>query len=211
MEDEENLSKSAQKILKRRNDKANKGMIVPMSKYSFLIYHKDREPFMNKLMDIGVVHIIAKGVDVDDSAKKQSAEIALAEQVLDTFEKRNKSKNKIFRKTRIIPGQQWKIFPNSKKLEGRIKDRSALQIQIKLMEPWGEFSWEGVKNLEKETGVALRFCRHPKRKFKKEWYDDHPIEIVNQEKGFLYFILFQEDENSRLTSCSARTSQEIFV
>ena len=35
-------------------------MIVPMRKYSFLIYHKDYDQFVDKLYELGVVQIIDK-------------------------------------------------------------------------------------------------------------------------------------------------------
>ena len=35
-------------------------MIVPMKKYSFLVYHKEYLEFLNGLQQLGVLHIIEK-------------------------------------------------------------------------------------------------------------------------------------------------------
>jgi V/A-type H+-transporting ATPase subunit I len=32
-------------------------MIIPMLKYSFLIYHREYDAFLKKLQDLGVLHI----------------------------------------------------------------------------------------------------------------------------------------------------------
>lgn len=174
-------------------------MIVPMSKYSFLIFHENRMSFMEKLMDIGILHIISKSAKEDESAKKQTSDIVLAEQVLKTFNKRDKPKNKDATEFRDYPQPTIDVIPKlEKKLEKLKSERTSLLTRIKMMEPWGEFNWQKVLKLEKETEVAMRFCRHPKRKFKKTWQEEHPIEIINQENGFMYFIIFQEDEKSEL-------------
>jgi len=39
-------------------------MIVPMLKYSFLVYHKDYTRFLKELRRLGVVHIIEKEREV---------------------------------------------------------------------------------------------------------------------------------------------------
>ena len=67
MEDEENLSKSSQKILKslqekraaegRRRRKGGQRMITKMKKLTFLVTNKEYEQFLADIRKIGVVHI----------------------------------------------------------------------------------------------------------------------------------------------------------
>ena len=65
MEDEESLSKSSQKIMRanqekrkaKRRKRGGRGMIVKMSKYAFMVYHKEYDTFLSTLRDLGVVHI----------------------------------------------------------------------------------------------------------------------------------------------------------
>jgi hypothetical protein len=51
MEDEENLSKSAQKIVKTRQTMEASSMIVPMFKYSFVVYHREFDSFLKDISD----------------------------------------------------------------------------------------------------------------------------------------------------------------
>ena len=41
-------------------------MIVPMVKYSFLIYHQEYDEFLSDLQNLGVVDIIDRDVELDD-------------------------------------------------------------------------------------------------------------------------------------------------
>lgn len=66
LEDEENLSKSAQKIVKTRKAMEDECMIVPMRKLSLLIFYRDYQAFLGELREKGVVHI--------HENKKRSAE-----------------------------------------------------------------------------------------------------------------------------------------
>ena len=177
-------------------------MIVPMSKYHFLIYHKDREGFMQKLMDLGILHVILKTAEENESTLKLSSMVTQAERVQKFFEKRDKARKKeatAALKKLDYPQPQLQEIPaleaQYKKLQSK---KISLLAQIKMMTPWGDFDWDMVSKLENETGVSMRFCRHPKRKFDQEWQENYPLEIIKQDQGFLYFIIFQEEENSDL-------------
>ena len=56
-------------------------MIIKMRKYSFLIYHKLYLDFLDKIRDIGVLHVIekAEGISEDEALnKKMQLEIGRA-------------------------------------------------------------------------------------------------------------------------------------
>ena len=73
MEDEENLSKSSQKIMKSHQEKkeGGRGMITKMKKLTFLVYHKEYEEFLNSLRELGVVHIVEKQQGAADNTELQ--------------------------------------------------------------------------------------------------------------------------------------------
>lgn len=174
-------------------------MIVPMSKYSFFIYHKEREQFVDKLMDIGPVHIISEEEVKDKNTKRLRGHIDMAGKLLASLKKRKKAlRNYSAGDLSYPPPSLDRIHQLTERLAACEYDREKLNIQIEMMEPWGVFDWNFVKQLEKEAGVAVRFCRHQQRKFKEEWYDEYPIEIINKENGILYFMLFQNGEEKKL-------------
>jgi len=177
-------------------------MIVKMSKYSFLIYHQDREAFMQKLMDLGVLHVILKTAKENESTLKLSSFVTQAKQVQKSFASRDKARKKEVTATLKNLDYPLPHLQEVLELERRYKElqteRIALLAHTKMMEPWGDFDWRKVSKFENETGVAMRFCSYPKRKFKQEWLESYPIEIINEEQDSLYFIIFQEEENCEL-------------
>ena len=174
-------------------------MIVPMLKYSFLVYHKEQGSFVQDLMDVGVLQVIQKEEVIDEKTQVLASEIKEGEAVVKAIKKRKKSEKK--KSTNYLEKPLPKLSVISeleKQLENLKHDNDALNSQINLLEPWGEFSWESIKKLEKPTNLALRFCRYPESKFNNDWYNNFTIQIINEINGVLYFILFQEDENTEL-------------
>ena len=49
-------------------------MITQMKKYTFLVFHRDYEPFLTQLRDLGVVHITQKAAGlIEDDEQLQAA------------------------------------------------------------------------------------------------------------------------------------------
>ena len=47
-------------------------MITQMKKYTFLVFHRDYESFLEQLRNLGVVHITEKAAGVADDARLQA-------------------------------------------------------------------------------------------------------------------------------------------
>ena len=72
MEDEENLSKSSQKILKSQQEKGRRQKHdYENEELTFLVYHKEYEDFLNSLRELGVVHIVEKQQGAAENAELQ--------------------------------------------------------------------------------------------------------------------------------------------
>ena len=53
-------------------------MITQMKKYTFLVFHRDYEPFLQQLRDLGVVHITQKAAGLmedEENLSKSSQKI----------------------------------------------------------------------------------------------------------------------------------------
>ena len=73
MEDEENLSKSSQKIMKshQREKEGGRSMITKMKKLTFLVYHKEYEAFLAQIRELGVVHVVERQCgEMDDTLQR---------------------------------------------------------------------------------------------------------------------------------------------
>ena len=141
-------------------------MIVPMRKYSFLVYHKDREVFLQGLMDLGVLHVLNKGGVEDEYAERLVAEIKLGETVKKSFVKRNES-NEVAINLREPMPDLLEITELEKELEIKTHALETLEGELNLIQPWGEFDWADIERLETKTGLIIRFFAYPKRSFRK--------------------------------------------
>jgi V/A-type H+-transporting ATPase subunit I len=50
-------------------------MIIPMKKYTFLIYHEEYFSFLKELQDLGVLHIIEREKDINDGLDEKTSVI----------------------------------------------------------------------------------------------------------------------------------------
>ncbi len=174
-------------------------MIVPMQKYSFLVYHREIDHFLRDLMELGVVHLLPKGSMMDDYTLDLETKIREAEQILKKFEKR-----KVVLRP-VHEAGEVEIFPivsEVSALELEFEEISRNKItyakQVELLEPWGTYSLDLVKKLKEKAGVFIKFFEYPERKFDKNWENEYALEVISRSNGKIYFIIFLEDESQVL-------------
>ena len=46
-------------------------MIIPMQKYSFLVFHKEYDDFLKDLQQLGVLHVIEKETEISDNIREK--------------------------------------------------------------------------------------------------------------------------------------------
>lgn len=165
-------------------------MIVPMRKYSFLVYHKEYDDFLLKLRELGVVHIIER-------------EGSVTEDVLARFQ-RAEEVNKLIR---FLDSREVQPELNEKKADAativaeleeiqaeyaRIDQQKALLTkEIAEVEPWGDFSPDQIHDLE-EKGFKIRLFITPLRDWKQDLSDNESIFEINQNAGLVYFAVVDQ-------------------
>jgi V/A-type H+-transporting ATPase subunit I len=165
-------------------------MIVPMMKYTFLVYHKEYEQFLDKLQEIGMVHVVERDKDLkSDLSVQQFQRMSLAEKHVKFLEKR------------IAPESAAGIQPDPSEMLEDIthKQLELEQIHHKLeslkkeliqAEPWGDFDQSIVEKLkENEVEIFLFSCLE--KHYDPEWEKKYSIEIVNEKDGIVYFAFFR--------------------
>lgn len=164
-------------------------MITPMMKYSFLIYHKEYIPFLEKLQELGVLHIIEKKKDVDENIKISLQQISKINKTLSFLDKRNQEE--------IAEQSDLDGLSIVEKIDALIDKKAAIeQEQLSLIkeiqkaEPWGDFS-PNMEDKFTNLHIKLRFFYCNEKKFNPEWKEKYPLEIVNIKDGLAYIVAFQ--------------------
>lgn len=165
-------------------------MIVPMLKYSFLVYHKDYTRFLKELRRLGVVHIIEKEKDVPSEIRDKFDHIKEIGGVLKFLAKREIERNDA--DCSISGAEAFDIVKKAMAdLEQKQQQLSGLKKEITLVEPWGDFSLKTVEAL-KENRLKLRFYTIQQRKFDEKWLYEYPIEVISYHAGQVYFVVVEK-------------------
>ena len=137
-------------------------MITQMKKYTFLVFHREYEAFLEQLRESGVVHITEKAAGMAEDAHLQEL-LAKADAT----------------RKLIAQGAPDQLLTEKANLEQRI---AATQKEAARMAIWGDFSAERVAQL-KDAGYTLRYFTCPQKLFQEEWGV-----VVAEQAGTVYFV-----------------------
>lgn len=137
-------------------------MITQMKKYTFLVFHREYEAFLEQLRDLGVVHVTEKAAGMADDAHLQ--------ELLSKADNARKL---------IAQGAPDQLLTEKAALEQRI---AATQKEADKMAVWGDFSAERMEQL-KAAGYTLRYFTCPKKLFQEEWGI-----VVAEQGATVYFV-----------------------
>lgn len=166
-------------------------MIVKMLKYSFLIYHKEYENFLDKLREIGIAHIIENNDNISDEIHNQFQEISRLGRLIRDLEKRDIGKKKKAETSQESGEQIYKSIDRLNYLKEQLgQKRALLSKQIFELKPWGDFDPETINKLNSNNiGIRLFSCQ--KRNFSKKWQEEFDLFIINSLSGYVYFAIIE--------------------
>lgn len=153
-------------------------MITQMKKYTFLVFHRDYEPFLTQLRDLGVVHITQKAAGLIEDDEQLQAALQHEDEL----------------RRLLKQGAPDQLLQERAAIEQRIADAQAAAQQVAV---WGDFDAERINALSK-AGYTLRFFACSDSAFQEEWGVK-----VSEKEGKTYFVnldnsISRNIENSEL-------------
>ena len=166
-------------------------MISKMNKLSFLIYHKEYETFLEKLRELGVVHIEKReGAEMDANLQAFMQKRTAYQSLLKSMTLAAAS----FEGTPSATPSQLTIEQVVNSYETQQEQIQALNMQLPVldkeidaMEVWGEFDWSVIEKL-KANGWQMQFYCCPEKSFDETWTDEYNATIINRRGGQSYFV-----------------------
>ena len=166
-------------------------MITQMKKYTFLVFHREYEAFLEQLREAGVVHITEKATGMAEN-----------EQLIQLLAETDKTRKL------IAQGAPDQLLQEKAALELRI---AATKKEVDQMAIWGDFSAERIEQLNK-AGYTLRYFTCSKKSFQEEWGI-----VVAEQAGTVYFVQINSQHstlNTQLDNCqeqhlSAKSSADL--
>ena len=138
-------------------------MITQMKKYTFLVFHRDYEPFLTQLRDLGVVHITQKAAGLIEDDEQLQAALQHEDEL----------------RRLLKQGAPDQLLQERDAIEQRIADAQAAAQQVAV---WGDFDAERINALSK-AGYTLRFFACSTSAFQEEWGIK-----VSEKEGKTYFV-----------------------
>lgn len=164
-------------------------MVTPMMKYSFLIYHKEYIPFLEKLQELGVLHIIEKKKEVSENIRISLNQINEINKAIKFLALRNQE---VAAEKSEMDGLAIveKIKNLNNELSVMEQEQLTLNKEIQKAEPWGDFDPDMYDKFE-QLKINLKFFVCAAKKINPEWKEKYPLEIVNIKDGYAYMVAFQ--------------------
>jgi V/A-type H+-transporting ATPase subunit I len=164
-------------------------MIVPMLRYSFLVYHADYPNFLNDIKDLGVVHVAQKEKEPTPEMQELFRTITDVDRVIRMLGKRKSHLETAPAAIEVQSGVA--LLDHLKQMEGELDKNQQLLSQIekdiRQVTPWGDFSMPLLDKLA-GNGLTFRFLICPVRKFVDTWFQDYPISVMGDVAGYRYFV-----------------------
>ncbi len=163
-------------------------MIVPMFKYSLLVFHQDFPLFLKDLQELGVLHIIKNENVKLEGLSEKLEQCKKLDQTINILEKREIEEGEL-----IISGDPNKIVDDiNEKLDLYdliIQELTEQTKEYKQLEPWGNFSKEVIQEL-RSKGLQVRFYISNKKNY-DQIKENYLTELIREEKNQVYFIILQ--------------------
>jgi V/A-type H+-transporting ATPase subunit I len=167
-------------------------MIIPMKKYTFLIYHEEYFSFLKELQDLGVLHIIEREKDINDGLDEKHQLLNKIDKVIKFLEKRDvePAGNCSYSNAQEVITD---ILNKQNELAGLKQELANVQKELINATPWGSFSRETIDELNK-NGLFLRFFSVSKKKFDENLIKNHHLDIISEDKRNIYFVVVQNEK-----------------
>ena len=171
-----------------------------MKKFSFLIYHKDYDVFLQDLRKLGLIHVAqqSKNVEYNDELEGYLSQLKKLQEAKKTLEKliSDDDKDKISKNTADID-TGYKMPERIEAIQDNIDTiNQQLQVstkELELLEPWGSFDNELIKKL-RQAGHHINFFSIQKSAYNPEWEEKYNAILIN-DFGRYHFITVTKQDN----------------
>ena len=146
-------------------------MITQMKKYTFLVFHRDYEPFLTQLRDLGVVHITQKAAGLIEDDEKLQAALQHEDELRHLLKQ----------------GAPDQLIQELANIKQSIEDAKNAASQVAV---WGDFDTERIDALSK-AGYTLRFYSCGTNAYQEKWGIK-----VSEKEGKTYFVTVNENNEN---------------
>ena len=164
-------------------------MITKMKKLALLVYHKEYAAFLEKLREVGVVHIQERESGSVDSPEMEQ-KLAVANRYTRVVKRLEAFSPEVL-ESAGNPSDAAAIMDKVETLVADIEQHKTLQQildkDIASLEPWGDFDYSNVEKLS-EAGYVLNFFVTSAKSYQSEWESGYNAILVAEKQSRKYFV-----------------------
>ncbi len=176
-------------------------MIQDMKKLTFLVTSKEYDQFIEDIRQLGVIHVeeLQHGATSDelqaglDLATRYKEAIKALDYAAETYETEVQ-----YTPTSADASRGVALLDTVERLlgeESSVKHSiDATEDAIQQLEPFGEFSWDSIRQLEK-SGYRPYFYAVNAKMYKAEWSEKYFATPVNEVNKKTYFVAFSNEDS----------------
>ena len=164
-------------------------MITKMKKLALLVYHKEYAAFLEKLREVGVVHIQERESGSVESPEMEQ-KLAVANRYTRVVKRLEAFAPEVL-ESAGNPSDAAVIMDKVETLVADIEQHKTLQQvldkDVASLEPWGDFDYSNVEKLS-EAGYVLNFFVTSAKSYQSEWESDYNAILVAEKQSRKYFV-----------------------
>ena len=167
-------------------------MIVKMMKYNIVLFSAERERFIERLRELGMVDITTSGWEPTEADRELVTAIESRTKALAALEQFANSEDYIADGVKIEKGGVFEAYQSAQTaIAGAKSENARLQKSLDEWLAWGDFDCSTLAKLA-ESGVVLRYFTAQRATFEKsseEWGANLNIAVVGEDDAQVRFVV----------------------
>ena len=167
-------------------------MIVKMMKYNIVLFSAERERFVERLRELGMVDITTSGWEPTEADRELVTAIESRTKALAALEQFANSEDYLAGGARLEKGEVFEAYQSAQNTIAAAKSENArLQKMLDEWLAWGDFDCSTLVKLA-ESGVVLRYFTAQRATFEKsseEWGANLNIAVVGEDDSTVRFVV----------------------
>ena len=167
-------------------------MIVKMMKYNIVLFSAERERFIERLRELGMVDIATSGWEPTEADRELVTAIESRTKALAALEQFAAGDDYVAGAKAVEKGKAFEAYQSAVAAIAAAKSENArLEKMLEEWLPWGEFDCSTLAKLA-ESGVVLRYFTAQRAIFDKssaEWGETLNIAVVAEEDSAVRFVV----------------------
>ena len=167
-------------------------MIVKMMKYNIVLFSAERERFIERLRELGMVDITTSGWEPTEADRELVSAIESRTKALAALEQFAAGDDYTADAAKLAEGEVFEAYQKAQVAIAAAKSENArLEKSLDEWLPWGDFDCATLAKLA-ESGVVLRFFTTQRATFEKssaEWGENLNIAVVGEDDSTVRFVV----------------------